>query len=494
MAITTGDTDWTDNGGSTDNEVVVSKPNDLADDDVVGIAVYNENNNAITWPTDFVEQESVFNNTDSDDMRLAFATKVITDASGEPSTYTVSWSGNTFVGGVIFALHGVDTADILAGTLQSASGSSGTINAPSMTTDEANALVVVIMSNYDWSTMPNPSGTTALVSTLSGGFESIQVHYFTQATAGATGNKTVSISSSNWVGMQIAFKPLATTHDLTANDVTATPAVDSPAIGQTHSLTANDIGSTPALDSPAMTQVHALVADDLTSASTLDTPTAAETHVLAADDLATASAVETAVLGQIHNLTADDVAAIPALDTPSIGQAHALTGSDLTATPAVDSPDITQTHALGATDVTATPSVETAVLGQAHNLTASNITATPALDTPTTTQTHVLAANDLVSATTASTPVLGVGAVNLTADDLTVSAIVETAVLGQVHGLLANDLIATPALDTPTLGGGVDALRSYSVNTRDFVTTLDTRTLVHAAQQRPFVYEAEEVP
>gem|GEM_PF-5957879 len=129
---------------------------------------------------------------------------------------------------------------------------------------------------------------------------------------------------------------------------------------------------------------HNLLADDLSTTPTLTEPSIGQTHVLAADDVTTTATLTEPALGQVHALLADDLATTPTLTEPSVGQVHALTANDISTTPTLSEPvlAIDGTDALTADDLSIAPTLTAATLGQVHVLLAGDITVTPTLGQP----------------------------------------------------------------------------------------------------------------
>jgi len=252
-------------------------------------------------------------------------------------------------------------------------------------------------------------------------------------------------------------------HDLTAVDISTTPVLDTPALGQEHDLTAVDISTTPVLDTPEVTEIYNLTATGITTTPVLDTPfitTEGEDNLTAVDitdnltavDITTTPVLDTPALGQEHDLIAVDISTTPVLDTPEIGQEHALTAVDISTTPVLDTPEIGQEGDLFAIDISTTPVLDTPALGQEHVLVATEITANPVLDTPALGQEHALTVVDISTTPVLDTPALAVGAYNLTAVDISTTPVLDTPALGQEHDLTATEITANPVLDTPAIG------------------------------------------
>jgi len=277
-------------------------------------------------------------------------------------------------------------------------------------------------------------------------------------------------------------------HDLIATDITTTPVLGTPAIGQVHILAANDVTTTPVLGSPEISQIVDLVATDVITTPVVEASEVGQIHILAANDVTTTPVVEDSEVGQIHILAANDVITTPVLGSPEIsqivdlvatdvittpvveasevGQIHILAVNDVTTTPVVEDSEVGQIHILAANDVTTTPVVEDSEVGQIHILAANDVTTTPVLGAPTISSdgTHSLAANDVIT-----TPVLGVPTIGqtqvLAADDITTTPVLESPTIGQAHILAADDVITTPVVDASEIG------QAHTLSADDITTT-----------------------
>ena len=172
---------------------------------------------------------------------------------------------------------------------------------------------------------------------------------------------------------------------LLADDLTATPTLDEPDIGQLHVLAADDLATTATLTASALGQLHALSANDVTTVPTLTEPTlgSAGTDALTADDLAAAPTLTQAALGQVHALLAADVSTAPTLSEPvlALGQV-VLYAEDLQIVVTLPQPQLGQVHALTAADISAQPSLGLPTLDGAEDafgMLFADVRITPAL-------------------------------------------------------------------------------------------------------------------
>lgn len=174
-------------------------------------------------------------------------------------------------------------------------------------------------------------------------------------------------------------------HDLLADDLSTTPTLTEPSIGQTHVLAADDVATTATLTEPALGQVHALTADDLATTPTLTEPALATegTDALSAEDLATTPTLTQAALGQVHALTADDISTTPTLGEPVLAVGPVvLYAEDLQIVVTLPQPQLGQIHALTAEGISTTPALSMPALDgedDAFGMLYADVRVTPAL-------------------------------------------------------------------------------------------------------------------
>ena len=293
-------------------------------------------------------------------------------------------------------------------------------------------------------------GGSQLTATLSpeGGYTEVREQNGVMVSFLASNDTTPTATQSvndEWAAIAIEVKAAATAHELTANELTMTPVLDDPALGQIHGLTVDELTMTAVLDAPALSQVHVITPDEITMTPVLDVPS----------------------LGQVHNLTADELTVTAVLDTPTLGQVHALTANELTMTPILDTPSLDGTISLTADELTMTPVLDAPDLTQVHNLTADELDMTAVLDVPALTQIHGLTANELIL-----TPIL------------------DTPTLTQIHGLTAVELLMTAVLGTPAIVSGMVGHHADTAAARSFSDTAASRPFSDTAPLRSLTDEA----
>jgi hypothetical protein len=122
---------------------------------------------------------------------------------GSESNPTFAFSACGHVG-AFSAWRGVDTTTAIDAE---GTGAFGTSSAPaaSITTATNNAMVIACATDYDGTTMDEPSGWTSITK-----FAGLSIAYKIQAAAGASGTITFGTSAPNWSCKLIALKPAVT--------------------------------------------------------------------------------------------------------------------------------------------------------------------------------------------------------------------------------------------------------------------------------------------
>lgn len=191
--------------------LTVDKPSNLADNDVVVLGVEQRDRGsdpALAPPSGFTEEYEIryANNVD-----VAMAYKVITDAASEPASYTYTSGEEENWTAAAGRVSGADTTDPtdVSGT---DTGDSSDPVAPSITTTIADTLLLAQAGTDSQSAAPwsPPSGYTeewdlsqgTTFSTAGSGATK------TQASAGASGTATFTTSSDrDWATGHVAFAP-----------------------------------------------------------------------------------------------------------------------------------------------------------------------------------------------------------------------------------------------------------------------------------------------
>jgi len=376
--------------------------------------------------------------------------------SSAPSLVFTRTAGNVALGRIV-AYRGQATSGLLVTSTSTTLAAAATaVSVAGVTTSNARDLIVFgacgarngSFSNFDAATNPTTTSGTASnetgnpaegdwqeradSGTTTGADCTLAIADALRATAGVSGNLTVTASSSaRHVVVAAVFKERAT-NALTATGVTTgTPAVDAPALGQVHVLTAPSLASSePATDSPALGQVHVLVAGEVSAGA----------PVLGAPELTEASTVD--------DLLAEDInASTPILGAPALGQVHVLGAGEVATSPSnLGSPALAQTHVIQAVEISAgAPALSAPAITQVHSLAVSPLSSgEPSLGTPALQQVHALETSGVV----AGEPVLGAPAVSeavpaaLVALDIAAGApVLGAPTLRLVHSLSAEELV-----------------------------------------------------
>jgi hypothetical protein len=186
------------------NNVTVNVPAGVADGNLL-VAVYTNSNAALTvtppggW-TQIADSATTVT------PRLVLYFRI---ASSEPASYTWNTSASAAQDVLILAYDQMATSP-LDGTVTTNTGTATTATATGLTTTNDNSLLVMAAISQGTRTYSATNLTTEQYdgSSSGGGHVSVGVFDGVQTTAGASGNKTATISSSaTWYAMLAAFKP-----------------------------------------------------------------------------------------------------------------------------------------------------------------------------------------------------------------------------------------------------------------------------------------------
>ena len=192
--------------GTGTGTITINKPASTASGDflIAGIVVNGGSGTTITPPS--AEWTLILRTDRSGDVGIATYRKVA--GASEPASYTWNISGSNRASGGIIRYTGVDISnpiDVTGG----ANGNSSSVGAPSITTTAANDLVVAFFGVDNNFSFSPPSGTTERydVTHSDSSGPGSAADDFTQASAGATGTKTATVSSAEkWVAQQVALR------------------------------------------------------------------------------------------------------------------------------------------------------------------------------------------------------------------------------------------------------------------------------------------------
>ena len=182
--------------------LAVNLPSGTAENDVMIAAISVRPYTAtITAPSGWTLVRRV-NFTTLQTSSLAVYRKVAT--SSEASSFTWSFSGNTYAAGGIQSFSGVDTSNPV--NVENGQGTSESLShaTPSVTTTVANAMLVTAHSFPSSTSWTPPSGMTegfdVQYGSSGGPGQSIEANYGLQTVAGATGAKTATAAGdSNYI-------------------------------------------------------------------------------------------------------------------------------------------------------------------------------------------------------------------------------------------------------------------------------------------------------
>ncbi|MCA1807743.1 MAG: hypothetical protein LC687_07845, partial [Actinobacteria bacterium] len=200
-----------DNGVNVDDPIVINKPSGTAEGDVL-VAFIRFSGGASVTASGWTEVDS---NTAYHKIFMLY--KVA--GSSEPATYSFEPDAFVTASGIIMRFSGVDTTTPSDATSTDNSGNSAAPRGLSVTTASDDAMLVLGMyfaGSGNSSTAPSGMTEASEVQYTS-------ANYGTQASAGASGNKDATLTSSNlWQTIMWALKPASS--GPAAQTITPTPA------------------------------------------------------------------------------------------------------------------------------------------------------------------------------------------------------------------------------------------------------------------------------
>ncbi len=213
-------TSATANNGAGATTITINKPTGTVDKDLMVALVSIRGTATVTAPVGWVQ---VVNSAYSFYLRKTVWYKVAT--ASEPANYQWTFSASTAAAGGIASFYGVRTTNpvnIADTTPQTAN--SNTVTATSVTTTENDALALALFTDRIDTAFTPAAGMTERFESRStgGGGISVALDSMIQLTAGATGNKTSTVTSARNSGTQVAFNvdiaaPTGTVTDPGAN-------------------------------------------------------------------------------------------------------------------------------------------------------------------------------------------------------------------------------------------------------------------------------------
>lgn len=196
-------------GGAT--TLTISKPTGTGTGQllVAGITVAGGTGETVTPPSGW----SLIRRTDNSTVLSVLSYYKITGGS-EPASYVFTFSPSAKATGGIVRYTGIDTASPidLSSTNNSGATSNTSVVANTITTSGQQEIVLGIFGSTARTTFTAPTGMTEAFDVQNGtsanAGPTIEVAAVTQATMGATGNKTATAAASGrWGGQQVAIKP-----------------------------------------------------------------------------------------------------------------------------------------------------------------------------------------------------------------------------------------------------------------------------------------------
>lgn len=368
----------------------VSKPTGTASGDVLvfGIAIA-ASSTAVTAPSGLTELSNTTNT-----IRFITYYRVCDGTEGSSFTWSLNQPTGWAVGCSRFSGCDATPSDATASVN---TGSDSSAECTSVTTATANAMVVALVgANRSTLSFTEADGMTEAWE-ISGN-RATTLNYVAQASAGATGDKTISMSNSQaWVGVLWALQPAAVSGvTLTVADAAHAHAVDAPTLTQAHALAVADAAHGHTADAPTLTQAHSLTVADATHAHAVDAPTLTQAHTLVVDDAAHGHAVDNVDLSGTVTLVVADATHAHAADAPSLTQAHTLAVADAAHVHSADALALTQVHVLAVADAAHSHAVDALTLAQTHLLLVTDVSHGHTTDAIALTQAHTLVVADAI--------------------------------------------------------------------------------------------------
>ena len=201
-------------GTSTNTNLTINKPTGVVSGDVLIVNITSNNGGTPTLSGWNSLGTGIFNGSN---LRATVLYKVA--GGSEPANYTFALgAGANDAVGTIIAFSGVDNTSPIdaTGTMGLSASAGATATAPGITTNSANAAVVMFSNQSDnraysgWTTT-SPGNLTeiAQIEWTSGAQDmSVGAAWATKASAGATGNGTVTLEDNNdrWAALLVALK------------------------------------------------------------------------------------------------------------------------------------------------------------------------------------------------------------------------------------------------------------------------------------------------
>lgn len=282
MAITIRSETSGSANGNASNQIVVTKPSSVSNGDHLVIFIGSGNDTTtITAPAGWVN-EYYHSTATGNDRGLAMAYKPISNAAGEPSTYTFTFSSSDNAVWWIGSLSGIlPTTPTSACTIADLSNATSPA-APSLTTTAGSSMVFAVWATNYWTsaTMPGGKWETRLNNKNNATVSLNVASFISEASGSATGDVTVTSATTGMETTCGQFEfinwstPLLVngdgSHVLTSDEVSLTkydPTVTLAIQNASSLLTSDNIALTkyePILTLTAQDALSVLSSDNLT--------------------------------------------------------------------------------------------------------------------------------------------------------------------------------------------------------------------------------------
>jgi hypothetical protein len=216
MAVPAFQTDAVTNVTVNSTTMEVTKPSGLADDDVVLIGL-SLDGDAAAANMDNETGWTLIASASEGTVELFVFAKRITNAAGEPTTWTVDWTGGEQGRAQAIRVSGCHTSGNFWEVGATNTGSSATITSNALTTSSDDQLAVAFhaadRAGIDGSTTIGGTGWSLVIGTPGASSgpngSGILLGEKDIATAGTTENATSSISTEGWASVQVSLQSIA---------------------------------------------------------------------------------------------------------------------------------------------------------------------------------------------------------------------------------------------------------------------------------------------
>lgn len=247
MAVSIVNVTSNDSGGVSTASLTVTTPASIVAGDVLIAAIgHRGGSSTLTPPSGWSEILNSGTNT-APSIRTRVYSRVVTGS--EAADYAWGISTNNAMWGMIVALRGVNTTDVMdAGNGQTATLTMSA-TAPTITTDVAGDLLIYLGASTGSAAPTTPTGMTSRATGASTSL-SYRVATETQTAAGATGTRTGTVNASTVVAQLIAI----TNAGITLSGVTTGSSSDAALISLARPLVAVSAGASTAAATPVVAQ------------------------------------------------------------------------------------------------------------------------------------------------------------------------------------------------------------------------------------------------